>query len=90
MVNGPSTRAEVIEVLSPHLPASLTLEQRETASLREAPGAEQGGQPPQEDEVAGRDQEPADRGQARLGGHVTAGRFTCAYGWFTCARERAA
>ena len=36
---------------------------------------EQGGQPPQEDEVAGRDQEPADRGRARLGGHVTAGRF---------------
>ena len=62
----------------------------QTASLREAPGAEQGGQPPQEDEVAGQDQEPADRGRARLGGHVTAGRFSCAYGWLTCARERAA
>ena len=29
MANGPSTRAEVIEVPSPHLPASLTPEQRE-------------------------------------------------------------
>ena len=29
MVNGPSTRAEIIEVLSPHLPTSLTSEQRE-------------------------------------------------------------
>ena len=29
MANGPSTCAEVIEVLSPHLPVSLTPEQRE-------------------------------------------------------------
>ena len=29
MANGPPTRAEVIEVLSPHLPASLALEQHE-------------------------------------------------------------
>ena len=29
MVNGPSTRAEVIEVPSPHRPVSLALEQRE-------------------------------------------------------------
>lgn len=29
VVNGPSTRAEVIEVPSPHRPVSLALEQRE-------------------------------------------------------------
>ena len=29
MANGPSTRAEIIEILSPHLPASLTPKQRE-------------------------------------------------------------
>ena len=29
VVNGPSTRAEIIEILSPHLPASLTPKQRE-------------------------------------------------------------
>lgn len=29
MANGPSTRTEIIEVTSPHLPASLTPEQRE-------------------------------------------------------------
>lgn len=29
MANGPSTRTEIIEVLSPHLPTSLTSEQRE-------------------------------------------------------------
>ena len=29
VANGPSTRAEIIEILSPHLPASLTPEQRE-------------------------------------------------------------
>ena len=29
MANGPSTRAEVIEVTSPHRPVSLALEQRE-------------------------------------------------------------
>ena len=29
VANGPSTRAESIEVLSPHLPTSLTSEQRE-------------------------------------------------------------
>lgn len=29
MANGPPTRTEIIEVTSPHLPASLTPEQRE-------------------------------------------------------------